>query len=87
MCENENVLVSACLILLLTASFCIYRVCPEKKLGHHINIEGQGPYENEYKKYCLNGGDCDFLIDEDIVDCNCTRLFGGKRSEGYMWWT
>ena len=36
------------------------------------------------KKYCLNGGDCYYLIDEDIVSCNCTWLYGGKRCEKYI---
>ena len=41
----------------------------------------QNPYENEYKKFCLNGGECYYLIDEDIVGCICTWFFGGKRFE------
>ena len=81
MCEVKTVLVSVCLILLVTACFCIYRVYPEKKVGNQSKIEGQGLCENEYKKYCLNGGDCYYLIDEVIVGCKCTWLYGGKRCE------
>ena len=36
--------------------------------------------------YCLNGGECCYLIDEDMVSCNCTKLYGGKRRDKYMWW-
>ena len=31
MCEIKTVLVSGCFIVLVTASFCIYRLHPEKK--------------------------------------------------------
>ena len=70
MCEIKTILESVCLILLVTACFCIYRVYPQKKVGHHNKIEGQGPCENEYKKYRYNGGDCYYLIDEDILSFN-----------------
>ena len=86
MCEIKAVVVSISLILLVAASFCIYQTHTENKVGYHSKIKGQGPCENEYKKYCLNGGDCYFLVDKDIVGCNCTWLYGGKRCEKYMWW-
>ena len=53
-------------------------------MGHHSKIESQGPCENEYKKYCLNSSDCCYLVDEEIVDCHCTWLFGGKRCEKHL---
>ena len=86
MCETKAVVVSISLILLVAASFCIYQAQTENKLGHHSKIKIQGPCENEYKKYCLNGGDCCYLVDEDFVGCNCTWLYGGKRFEKCMWW-
>ena len=86
MCEIKAVVVSISIILLVAASFCIYQAQTENKLGHHSKIKSQGPCENEYKKYCLNGGECYYLVDEDIVRCNCTSLYGGKRCEKYMWW-
>ena len=85
MCEIKTTLVSVCLILIVTASFCIYRVCPDKKLRHHSGIKIQNLCENECKKYCLKGGECYYLVDEDIVGCNRTWLYGGKRCEKYMW--
>ena len=75
MCETKAVVVSISLVLLV-----------ENKLGNHSKNKSQGPCENDYKKYCLNGGDCYYLLDEDIVGCNCTWLYGGKRCEKYMWW-
>ena len=51
MCEIKTVLVYVCLILLVTASFCIYRVYPEKKVGQHSETEIQNPSENEYEDY------------------------------------
>ena len=84
MCEIKTVLVCVCLILLLTASFCIYGVSPGKKVGQHSKIEGQVPCEKEYKKYCLNGSECFYLIEEDFVGCNCTRLYRGNHCENYM---
>ena len=85
MCETKAVVVSTSLFLLDAASFCIYQVQTENKVGHHSEIKFQGPCENEYKKYCLNGGECYYLVDEDIVGCNGTWLYGGKRCEKYMW--
>ena len=86
MCETKAVVVSISLTLLVAASFCIYQAFTENKVGHRSKIKSQGPCGNEYKKYCLNGGDCYHLIDEDVVGCNCTWLYGGKRCENYTWW-
>ena len=87
MCETKTVLVCVCSILLVTASFCMCWVSPEKNVGQYSEIKNQKTCGNEYKKYCLNGGACYYLIDEDTVGCNCTWIFGGKHSEKYMWWT
>ena len=86
MCETKALVVSISLILLVAANFCIYQAHTESKVGHHSKIKSQGPCENEYKKYFLNGGRCYYLVDEDIVGYNCTWLYGRKRCEKYMWW-
>ena len=86
MFETKTVVVSISIILLVAPSFGIYQAQTEKKMGHHSKIKSQGPSKNEYKKYCLNGGKCYYLVDEDIVGCNSTWLYGGKRCEKYMWW-
>ena len=86
MCETKAVVITTSLILLVAASFCIYQAHTENKLEHHSKIKSQGPCENEYKKYCFNGGDFYYLVDEDLVGCNCTWLCEGKRCEKYMWW-
>ena len=79
MSETKAVVVSISIILLVAASFCIYEAHTENKVGHHSKIESPGSCDNEYKKYCLNGGKCYYLVDEDFVGCNCTWLYGGKR--------
>ena len=84
MCEIKTVLIVAA-SLLAAKVFCIHQVNP--KVGDHSEIKGDSPCEKEYKKYCLNVGECYYLDDEDIVGCNCTWLYGGKRCEKYMWWT
>ena len=84
MCEVKTVLIAA--TLLLAAGFCIYQLNLERKVGHNSHLKSESPCEKEYRVYCLNGGDCYYLIDEDIVGCNCTWLYGGKRFENYMWW-
>ena len=81
MCEMKTVLVSVCLIVLVTASFCMYWVYPEKNLGQNSENKIQNPCKNEYKKYCLNGGECYYLNDEDVVGCNCTWFYGVKVCE------
>ena len=72
MCETKAVVVSISIILLVATSFCIYQAHRGNKMGHHSKIKSQSPSENEYKRYCLNGGECYYLADEDIVGCICT---------------
>ena len=84
MCEIKTVLIFA-VLLLAAAGFYTYQVTP--KVGQHCEIKSESPCEKEYKKYCMNGGECYYLVDEDIVACNCTWLNGGKLCEKYMWWT
>ena len=84
MCETKAVVVS--ILVLVASSFSIYQAHTENKEGHHSKMKSQGPCENEHKRYCLNGGECYYLVDEDIVGCNCTWLYGGKRCEKYMRW-
>ena len=87
MCETKAVVVPISLILLVAASFCIYQVHTKNKLKHHSEIKSESPCEKEYKKYCMNGGECFYLVEEDTVACNCTRFYGRKRCDKYMWWT
>ena len=86
MCEMKNVLIAAAVLLAVTG-FCIYQVNSDKKVGYHSEIKSESPCEKEYKIYCLIGGERFYLIDEDVVSCNFTWLYGGKRFEKYMWWT
>ena len=87
MCEIKTVLVSVWLILLATASFFINWVYPEKKVGQYREIKLQNRCENEYKMYCLNGGECYYLIDEYTVGGDCTQLYGENCCEKNMWLT
>ena len=50
-------------------------------MGQNSGIKTQNPCENEHKKYCLNGGECYYLIDEDNVGCNCKWFNGVKQCE------
>ena len=86
MCEIKTVLNVAALLLAATG-FSKYQVKSGKKVGHRSEIKSESPCENEYKKYCLNGGECYYLVDEDFVACNCTWLYGGERCKKYMWRT
>ena len=72
MCETKAALVSLSLILLVAATLCIYQEHTENEMRHHSIIKIQCPCENEYKKYCLDGGKCYYVIDADIIVCNCT---------------
>ena len=86
MCAIKTVIFGAASLLAATG-FCIYQVNSEKKVGHHSVIKSDSPCEKEYKKYCLNAGECYYVVDEEIVAGNCTWLYGGQRCENYMWWT
>ena len=86
MCEIKTVLFVAALLLAATG-FCIYQAKSGTKVGHCSEIKSENPCGTEYTNYCLNGGECYYLVDEDTVGCNCIWLYGGKRCEKYMWWT
>ena len=86
MCEIKNVLTDA-VLLLATAGFCTNQVNSETKVGQLREIKIESPCKKKYKKYCMNRGECYYLVDEDIVACNCTWLYGGKRCEKCLWWT
>ena len=83
MCEIKTVLIVA-VSLLAAAGFDTYQA--NTKVGQHREIKSESLYEKEYIKYCMNGGECFYLVDEEIVACNCTWLYRGKRCERYMWW-
>ena len=93
MCETKAVVASISLNLLVAGNFCIYQdqAHTENKVGTTENntiakSKVQVLAKTSYKKYCLNGGECYYLVDENIVVCNCAWLYGGKRCEKYMWW-
>ena len=75
MCQIKTVIIVA--VLLIAA---------ETKVGQHSEVKSESPYEKEYKKYCMNRGECYYLVDEVIVACNCTWLYRRKRCERYKWW-
>ena len=68
MCDIKTVLTVAALLLVATG-FCNYQINP--KVGDHNEIKSESPCEKEYKKDCLNGGECYYLYHEDIVGYNC----------------
>ena len=37
--------------------------------------------------YCMNGGSCHYLEEQQTVACECPDLYGGKRCEKYLWYT
>ena len=84
-CETKTVLVLLPKLLLVAAKFCIYRAHTEKNVGRHSEIKALGPWEKEYKKYCLNGGEFSCLNDEGNVGCICTWLYGAKPCEQNRW--
>ena len=84
MWEIKTVLIVA-VLLIAAAGFYTCQVNP--KVKQHSEIKSESPCEKQYKKYCMNGGECYYLDDEDIVGCNCTWMYGGKRRQKYMWWT
>ena len=75
MCQIKTVIILAVLLLAATR-FCIYQVNSEKKVGHHNEIKTERLCGKQHKKYCLIGGECYYLVGEDIVGCNYTMLYG-----------
>ena len=82
MCEMKFVLIVAVLVL---AAACFYTCQVKPKVEKHREIKKEAPCEKEYKKYCMNGGECFHLVDEGFVACNCTWMYGGNLCEKYMW--
>ena len=37
----------------------------------------------EFTGYCMNGGYCYYLEEQQTVACECPELYGGKRCENY----
>ena len=85
MCEIKYKKIATALYL--AAGSCTYQVKSEKNVRHHSEIKSESVCEKEYKKYCLNGGECFYLFGEVFVGCYSTSFFGGNRCEKYMWWT
>ena len=75
MCEIKTVLIFA-VLLLAAAGFYKCQVNP--KVGQHREAKSENPCEKGYRNYCMNRGDSYYLVDEDIVACNCTWLYGGN---------
>ena len=71
MCDIRSVLIVA-VLLSAAAGFYTYQVNSETKLGQRSEIKSKSPCQKEYKKYCFNGGECYYRVDDNIVDCNCT---------------
>ena len=69
MFQTKAVEVSISLISLVAASFCIYQAHTKNKVGHHSEFKTQCRCKKEDKKFCLNGSESCYLLDEDIVGC------------------
>ena len=41
----------------------------------------------EFTGYCMNGGYCYYLEEQQTVACECPELYGGKRCEKFFWFT
>ena len=41
----------------------------------------------EFPGYCMNGGYCIYLEEQETVACECPELYGGKRCETFLWYT
>ena len=41
----------------------------------------------EFAGYCMNGGYCYYLEEQQTVGCECPDLYGGKRCEKFLWYT
>ena len=74
MWDTKTILVSLSISSSVASSFCIYQVHTETKVEYHSETKIQISCENGYKEYCLNGGDLNYLVHEDIVGCVCTWL-------------
>ena len=84
MCEIKTESIVA-VLLLAAAGVYTYQVNSEAKVGQHSEIKIESSCEKENKKFCLNGGECFYPVDEDIAARNCTWMYGGKLCEKYMW--
>ena len=86
MCEIKTILVSVCLIILVTASFCLNCVHSEKKSGTTERTQSTKSLRRKYKDKCLNA-ECYYMLKEAIVGCNCSGLHKRERCEKKFWWS
>ena len=66
MCKTKAVAASISKFFLVAASVRMYQAHTKNRVGHHSKIKSQG-CENDYMNYCLNSGECYYLVDEDIA--------------------
>ena len=41
----------------------------------------------EFTGYCMNGGYCFYLKEQQTVACESPELYGGKKCEKFLWYT
>ena len=41
----------------------------------------------EFTGYCMKGGYCYYLEEQQTVACECPELYGRKRCEKFLWFT
>ena len=68
-------------IALVSVAFCIYQLSPQQNV-----VLKTDPFENEYNRYCMSGGNCTYIWDEEVVACLCPPLDGGRRCDNFLWW-
>ena len=79
--QTKETIVSLSFFLVVASTFCINQAHTENKVGHQGEIKSQDPREHEYKKCCLNGGECFYLDDKGIIGCEYSWWYGRKRYE------
>ena len=86
MCETNSVVLSISILLLLEASFCIYLAHTENKMGHYSQVKVKFLAKKGTRSVVWTGEGY-YPVDEDIAGCNCTWLFGKKKSHivGLSW--
>ena len=73
------------IVAILTTPILLITNSQNEKTNNSGNNTDSCP--EEFTGYCMNGGYCYYLEEQQTVACECPELYGGKRCEKFQWFT
>ena len=73
------------IVAILTTPILLITSSENETTNNSGNNTGSCP--DEFTGYCMNGGYCYYLEEQQTVACEYPELYGGKRCEKFLWFT